>query len=114
MGKAISIGSFHYLDLFDDLSLSIENHKLVAISGPNNCGKKTLIRILAREIIVESDIEVAGYPINIYSIEDYNRIVKAVIPGERIPQEETIEEEMYLLKDEKEEIEEIIKGFLSA
>ena len=110
MGKAISIGSFNYQDLFDGLTMSIESHKLVAISGPNNCGKTTLIRILGREIIVESDIEVEGYPINIYAIEDYQRLVKMVIPMERIPLEETIEEEMYLLKDDKEEIEEIIKG----
>jgi len=110
MEKAITIGSFYYQNCFDGLTMSIEKNKLTAISGPNNCGKTTLIRILAREIIVESDITVNNFPMNMYPIEEYTKTVKCVIPLEKIPKEETLEEELYNETNNSKEVEEILKG----
>jgi len=110
MEKAITIGNFYYQNCFDGLTMSIEKNKLTAVSGPNNCGKTTLMRILAREIITESDITINGFPINMYPIEEYAKTVKCVIPLEQIPQEETLEEELYNVTEDTKEVEEILKG----
>ena len=110
MEKAIIIGDFTYQNCFDRLNMYIEKGKMTAVSGPNNCGKTTLIRILSREIITESDIIINHFPINIYPIEEYTKMVKCVIPLEKIPKEETIEEELFLESNNSKEVEEIMKG----
>ncbi len=110
MEKAIVIGGFYYQNCFDGLTMYIEKGKMTAVSGPNNCGKTTLIRILSREIITESDILINHFPINIYPIEEYTKMVKCVIPLEKIPKEETIEEELYTESNDSKEVENIIKG----
>jgi len=110
MENAIEVGSFYYQNLWEGLNLSIEKNKLVAISGPNNCGKTTLMRILNREIIVESDIKIENRPINEYRVADYAKLVECVIPLEKIPLEKTIEEEMFFKNDNTKEVEWVIKG----
>ena len=110
MEKAINISSFYYQNCFDGLTLSAEKNKLTAVSGPNNCGKTTLMRILSREIITDSDIEINNFPINMYPIVEYTKMVKCVIPLEKVPKEETIEEELYIESNDTKEVEEILKG----
>ena len=92
----IKLRQFNYYDLFTCLNLTIEENQFIVISGPNNCGKTTLIRILDRELITENDVEILEKPINEYRIEDYSRIVQSVIPKEYIPMENIVEEELSL------------------
>ncbi len=110
MENAITIDSFYYQNLFKNFSMTVEKNKFVMLSGPNSCGKTTLVRILNREIIVESDIEILGEEINSYSIDDYAKLVDCVIPLEKLPEEINIEEEMALYSNNNDDIEEILKG----
>ena len=95
MNNLIKINNLNYPNLFENLSLNIENNKFVVISGPNSCGKTTLIRILNREIITDSDITIMSRNINDYKIEDYSKIIQCIIPLEIEFQETTIKEELY-------------------
>jgi ABC-type cobalamin/Fe3+-siderophores transport system ATPase subunit len=45
-----------------------------------------------------------------YPIEEYTKTVKYVIPLEKIPKEETLEEELYNETNNSKEVEEILKG----
>ena len=110
MNSAIEISNFYYENLFENFCISINKNSFISFSGPNNCGKTTLIRILNREIIVDSNIEINGERINSYLIEKYETLVGCIIPFEKIPKERTIEQEMYFYNDNSLEIEEILKG----
>ena len=89
----IEVYNLKFKDIFEDLSLVIPENTIVSISGPNNCGKTTLIRILSREIITEN-ILINGKTSDNYKIEDYSNIIQAVIPKEITFYEKTIKEEL--------------------
>ena len=89
----IEVYNLKFKDIFEDLSLVIPENTIVSISGPNNCGKTTLIRILSREIITEN-ILINEKTSDNYKIEDYSNINKAVIPKEITFYEKTIKEEL--------------------
>ena len=110
MKESIIIQDLLYWDLFDNLSIEIKENDFVTVSGPNNCGKTTLLRILNREIITDNDILVFNNDINMYRIKDYSEIVQCIIPEEESFQEETLEEELLLYSLDKKEIEEVLKG----
>ena len=69
MTKIIEVSNFYYESLFKDLTFSVEKNKFITISGPNNCGKTTLIRILNRELITSNNVIVNNRHINDYTIE---------------------------------------------
>ena len=104
-----SIMLYNFFDdyLFENLNILVPKDNFITISGPNNCGKTTLLRILNREIITENKIIIENRGINNYKIEEYSKLVSCVIPLEIILEEETIEEE--LLKIDK-SIDKIVKG----
>ena len=104
MDYSIIMENFYYENLFEQLSLIVEKNTITSVSGKNNCGKTTLIRILNREIIVDGEIDIEDFPINSYRVEEYAQLVESVIPLEKIPIEKTIEEEMFFLKDNSKEI----------
>ena len=114
----IEINNLNYLDVFSDFSLTIEKNKLTTISGPNNCGKTLLLKILSRKIKTESDIEIINTNINDFKITEYNRLVKSVIPLEEVFITDTVEEELqytidrlFINKNEKNNrIKDIIKN----
>ncbi len=110
MKNAITIANFYYHNLFENFSLTVENNSFVVLSGPNNCGKTTLIRILSREIITEEAIEVMGENINTYPIDIYSKLVGCVIPMEYFRKEINLEEELYFYNNNQKEIDWIIKG----
>lgn len=110
MKESIIIQDLLYWDLFDNLSIEIKENDFVTVSGPNNCGKTTLLRILNREIITDNDILVFNNDINMYRIKDYSEIVQCIIPEEESFQEETLEEELLFYSLDKKEIEEVLKG----
>ena len=99
----------------NNLDISIEKNTISTFSGANNCGKTTLIRILSKLLDIESEITLENKKISDYKLEEYNEIVKSVIPKEIIFDEINIEEELYnkcyLEYKEKEQIiNYIIKG----
>lgn len=104
-----SIMLYNFFDdyLFENLNILVPKDKFIAISGPNNCGKTTLLRILNREIITENKIIIENRGINNYKIEEYSKLVSCVIPLEIILEEETVEEELLRIDNK---IDKIVKG----
>ena len=68
----------------NNLDISIEKNTISTFSGANNCGKTTLIRILSKLLDIESEITLENKKISDYKLEEYNEIVKSVIPKEII------------------------------
>jgi len=104
----IEINKLNYLNVFSDFSTSFEKNKLTTISGPNNCGKTTLLKILSKKINSNSDIIINYNNINDYKINEYYKLVKSVIPLEEEFINYTVEEELqytvdrlFLNKEEK-------------
>ncbi len=120
MKELLEITNLTYQDLFDDISFQIDAGKFVTISGGNNCGKTTLIRILGGEILIPQTIKLLGM-----YIEEYPQNLWKEITGVIIPQDEmtflfeTVEEELnYTIQlfkkteeDRKETYKEIIKKY---
>ena len=99
----------------NNLDISIEKNTISTFSGANNCGKTTLIRILSKLLDIESEITLENKKISDYKLEEYNEIVKSVIPKEITFDEINIEEELYNkcyleYKEKKQKINYIIKG----
>ena len=113
MPTIIEIDNLQYGHILNNINIQIKN-KNIMISGPNNCGKTTLIKILDGEISAKGTIKINGKDINDYKIEEYSNIVQSVIPGEIIFFENTLEEEINITEDTKYLIEELkIKRLLS-
>ena len=96
MENIISFSDVSYKDLFNNLTINIEKNKFLSISGANNCGKTTLIRILNKEINLNQNIIVKDKKINEYKTEEYSKIVQCILPEEILFIENTLEEELYL------------------
>ena len=60
----ISVQNLSYKKIFDDISLNISRGSFVSISGSNNCGKTTLIKILSGLIKTENVVKFNGKFIN--------------------------------------------------
>ena len=108
MKKLIEIEDLSYKKLWKQLNLSIEKNKFITISGPNNCGKTTLIRILNREIVQEKGIRINNKNIIDYKIEEYTKLVQCIIPLEIIFIENTLYEELLLYTSDKDKINNIL------
>lgn len=104
-----SIMLYNFFDdyLFENLNILVPKDNFITISGPNNCGKTTLLRILNREIITENKIIIENRGINNYKIEEYSKLVNCVIPLETIFEEETVEEELLSINNK---IDKVVKG----
>ena len=115
MDVILNINDLKYKNIFNNLSIYIEKNKITTISGKNNCGKTTLIRILRREIKLDSNIILYGKNLNEYKPDEYLKIVRSVIPKEIIFIENTLEEELsfqseLLDKDKRIFMNYIVKG----
>ena len=118
MNNCLDIKDLKYLDLFKNFNLKIEKNKFVTISGSNNCGKTTLIRIIDGQLYTNSEILLFDKKYNDYKITELGRIIKSVIPLEYNPIQTTVENELLyqlpigLPKEEKQkEVKEILKIF---
>ena len=109
MTKIIEVSNFYYESLFKDLTFSVEKNKFITISGPNNCGKTTLIRILNRELITRNNVIINNRHINDYTIEEYNKLVQCIIPLEIIFEERTLEEELLRYNNDTKEVDNLLK-----
>ena len=76
MEVILNINDLKYKNLFENLSIYIEKDKITTISGANNCGKTTLLRILTRQVKTENNIVLYGKNINEYKFEDYIRYIR--------------------------------------
>ena len=110
MKRMVMIHQFFYKEMWKDFNLYIDKNKFTTISGANNCGKTTLLRILNRDIITDNMILIDERDINDYTISEYEDLVQGVFPKEILFSERTLEEEFSSINTKEEEIEEIVKG----
>ena len=112
MDVILNINNLKYDSLFQDISIYIEKNTITAISGPNNCGKTTLFKILSRAIKIKENIILDGKEIYEYSDYEYDKIVQTVFSTETIFHENTIIDELYFQDKnaDKEKINFIISG----
>lgn len=90
----IEVISLTYKNIFENFSIGIEQNKFISISGPNNCGKTTLLRILDRQIECLNTITINDIKIEDYKITDLSPLIKTIIPKEIIFINNTVEEEL--------------------
>lgn len=110
MSYIIEVDDLSINPLFSNLSLSIPENSFVTVSGQNNCGKTTLMRILNKttncphkKVIVNNEY------LENYSDVEYENIIQCVIPLEVIFYTNSLEEEMHLYnKLDDKQIERII------
>ena len=105
MKELLEVTNLSYKDLFENISFQVEPEKFITISGANNCGKTTLIRILSGQIPTTQEIKLLGM-----YIEEYPQNLWKEITGTIIPQDnptflfKTVEEELnYTIHHAKEE-----------
>lgn len=112
MEKFLELKNLNYLDLFQNLSLSFPKQKFISLSGPNNCGKTTLIRILNGEISSTKSLTFKDKIVEENNIDDYFQSVQSIIPEELKFLYETLDEEIlsFLTKANKEEYNYLLKA----
>ena len=111
MDTLLEINISKYNELFNNLKINIKKNTISAISGPNNCGKTTLIKIIDRLIKTENEIIINDKYIEEYSNEEYSSLVQSVIPEYISFHENTLKEELLYIDSEEEKIYYLIKLF---
>ncbi|MGE8218479.1 MAG: peptidase domain-containing ABC transporter [Stenotrophomonas acidaminiphila] len=81
--------SFRYAEgepwIFQGLNMTIEAGESVAIVGPSGCGKSTLAKLLLGLLEpTEGVIQIGGMDIRHYGLENYRRIVGAVMQDDHL------------------------------
>ena len=94
MSKIIEIKNISYNDIFNRFNISFPMEKLIYLSGPNNCGKTTLIRILDRKIESKINIFINDKELDTSNYLDYFKTVKCIIPKEIEFRNNTVIEEI--------------------
>ena len=92
--NCIEIIGLKYLNLFEDFSVAFEKEKFLTISGSNNCGKTSFIRIIDGQIPILNTILVYGKKYEEYTITEINTLIKSVVPLEFTKTQNTVEEEL--------------------
>ena len=118
--ELLEVTNLKYQNIFEDISFQVKSGQFITISGGNNCGKTTLIRILSGQLEVKETIKLLGT-----YIEEYPQNLWKEITGTIIPQDnpeflfDTVEEELnytiHLFKkteeEKKETYKEIVKKY---
>lgn len=98
--EALKIEELYFKQLFEDCSFSIPSNKVTTISGANNCGKTTLLRILSTDLIpVYNTIYLNDIDITEYSKKEYDLNVQAVFPLDTSFKGKTILDDLCLKKE---------------
>lgn len=102
---------------FNKFSIKFPKEKIIVLSGPNNCGKTTLIRILDSQIKTKNHVFFGTVGLEHYQITDLAVKIKAIIPDEYCFLENTLEQEINRVlinrqyKNNKHNLKEIIKKY---
>ncbi len=79
---------------FQNFNISFERNKLIAITGPNNCGKTTLIKSIIGHIFTNNTIYIYSQELEYYRVTELNTIMKYIIPEEYLFFEESVLQEL--------------------
>ena len=83
--------------IFNNLCMYIEKHSLTAISGPNNSGKTTLIRLLSNNNYNKKEtIIIDGKDIIEYTKKEYDNIVESLLFQDKLFKEVKVKDELYI------------------
>ena len=93
--NCIEVIGLTYKNIFQDFSVAFEDKKFITISGPNNCGKTTLTRIISNEIATPSSVLIYGIRKEDYRVTDLSNIIRSIIPTEIEFTQLTIEDELF-------------------
>lgn len=93
--NCIEIIGLSYKNTYKDFSIAFEDTKFISFTGPNKCGKTTLIKILDGQLPVNNTILLYNKRLEEYKITELNSLIKVVIPKEITFIQNTIEEELY-------------------
>jgi len=95
MKKLVTVRNLNYLDILKNINLDIETGSLIAISGPNNCGKTTLIKLLSGLLPEEQSIFFEKKLLSDRSQIKRKESIGFIIPSMEVPFTfDSIEEEM--------------------
>ena len=92
--NCIEILGLTHLNVFKDFSIVFEKGKFINVSGPNNCGKTTLIRIIDNQIMTDNSVYIFGEKQEKYKLTELSSILKTIIPLEITFIQSTLEEEL--------------------
>ena len=107
--KKSEIKDLKFENVFNDFSISVEKDEFIVISGPNNCGKTTLIRMINKEISSNNAISLYGTKLEDIKVTELSNFVKTIIPKEVTFFQNTIEEELKIQLDNDIETKDIQK-----
>ena len=117
MVELLEINNLKHQNIFEDISFQVKSGQFITVSGGNNCGKTTLIRILSGQIETKETIKLFGR-----YIEEYPENLWKEITGTIIPQDnpkflfDTVEDELnytiHLFKKTEEEKQETYKELI--
>lgn len=79
---------------FNNFSITFEKNKISIISGPNNCGKTTLIRTLDSQVTIKNQIFLGTVGLEHYQVTDLAQKIKTIIPNEYSFDSNTVEQEI--------------------
>lgn len=109
MFNIIEIDNFNFKNLFNNLSLEIKENTFYTISGSNNCGKTTLMKILNNDIKGNFDnIKIFNKNINDFKIDEYSKMVQTIFPTEILFFDNNLEDEIFYLSTNTKEENEFI------
>ena len=81
MEELLEVRQLDYKDLFHEMDFVLHKNRLITISGANNCGKTTLLRILSDKYEKENTIFINHIDITEYSKEEYDNLIQGVFPN---------------------------------
>ena len=90
--------------IFNNLCMYIQKNSITAISGPNNSGKSTLLKLLStNKYNKKGSIIIDAKDIVEYSKKEYDKLVQAVFPNNSIFKQSKVIDELYINQEEIDE-----------
>ncbi|MBE6157562.1 MAG: ATP-binding cassette domain-containing protein [Firmicutes bacterium] len=114
MSFFINAEGLKYSNLINNIDFQVRKNEFIAISGSNNSGKTTLIKVLSKKLPTKKSVLINNKYIEEYNIIELKKIIGTVIYSDNnIYREKTVEEELlYLLQDKNNKrYNEIVKLF---
>ena len=78
MNNYIKINHLTSIDLYNNLNLIVPLNKFITITGPNNSGKSTLLKLLNKDIDIENTIFINNKDISKYTYKEQYKLTKLI------------------------------------